>query len=175
MPRVSKVQKLNEEDREWLNKSLVERGFSGYEELEQMCRERGIDISSSALHRHGKSFQERLEAVRLVTEQARAVVDHAPDEEGAVNEALMRMIQERLFTVVMEAEMNPGDISKVTKAIADLGRASVRQKRLAAEVRKEAREELIKEQEERLEDLRGSDGMSEELESRIKGILMGKQ
>ena len=35
--------------------------------------------------------------------------------------------------------------------------------------------DLIKEQEERLEDLRGSDGMSEELESRIKGILMGKQ
>lgn len=144
MPRVSKVQKLNEEDREWLNSTLVERGFSGYDELEQLCRDRGIDISSSALHRHGKSFQERLEAVRLVTEQARAVVDHSPDEEGAVNEALMRLIQEKLFTVVMEAQMDTSDLAKVTKAIADLGRASISQKRLASEVRKAALQEAAK-------------------------------
>lgn len=141
MPRVSKVQTLNEGDKDWLNQELVKRGFSGYEELEALCKDRGIDISSSSLHRYGKSFQDRLDAVRLVTEQARAVVDSAPDEEGAVNEALMRLIQEKLFTVVMEAELDPGDISKVTKAIADLGRASVSQKRLAAEVRKQALEE----------------------------------
>lgn len=176
MPPVSKVQKLSQDDKAWLDAELISRGFSGYDELEAICRERGIDISSSALHRYGKSFNERLDAVKMITEQAKAVVDSAPDDEGAVNEALMRLVQEKLFNLVIDAEIDTSklDLAKVAKAIADLGRASVSQKRLAAEAREQARQELLKEQEKRLEEQRGSDGMSEQLEDRIRGILLGK-
>lgn len=141
MPQVSKAQRLNAEDKQWLDQQLVQRGFSGYTELEALCKDRGIDISSSSLHRYGSTFKDRLDSVKLVTEQARAVVAEAPDDEGAINEALMRLVQEKLFGVVMEVEMAPGDIGKIAKAIADLGRASVSQKRLAAEVRKQALED----------------------------------
>lgn len=137
MPRVSKVQRLNEDDKAWLDDLLIARGFSGYAELEQLCRERGVDISSSAIHRYGQSFQERLEAVRLVTEQARAVVEHAPDEEGAVNDALMRIVQEKLFTILVDTELDTDNLPKLARAIADLGRAAVNQKKMAAEVRKQ--------------------------------------
>jgi hypothetical protein len=171
MPQVSKVQRLSAEDKQWLDQQLVQRGFSGYTELEALCKERGIDIASSSLHRYGSTFKDRLDSVKLVTEQARAVVAEAPDDEGAINEALMRLVQEKLFGVVMEIEMAPGDIGKIAKAIADLGRASVSQKRLAAEVR----QQVLNEQQERLEEMRGSDGMSEDLEGRIKHILLGKK
>ncbi len=141
MPQVSKIRRLNTDDKEWLDRELISRGFSGYSELEAICRDRGIDISSSALHRYGSDFSERLDRLKMVTEQARAIVAEAPDDEGAINEALMRLVQEKLMGVVMEIEMAPGDIGKIAKAIADLGRASVSQKRLAAEVRKQALED----------------------------------
>ncbi|MEO1902620.1 MAG: DUF3486 family protein [Alcanivorax sp.] len=171
MPQVSKIRRLNADDKEWLDRELISRGFSGYSELETICRDRGIDISSSALHRYGSDFSERLDRLKMVTEQARAIVAEAPDDEGAINEALMRLVQEKLMGVVMEIEMAPGDIGKIAKAIADLGRASVSQKRLAAEVR----QQVLNEQQERLEEMRGSDGMSEDLEGRIKHILLGKK
>lgn len=172
MPQVSKVQRLNSDDKEWLDHELISRGFAGYSELEALCQQRGIDISSSSLHRYGSSFKERLEQVKLITEQARAVVAEAPDDEGAINEALMRLVQEKLFSLVVESEFDTDNmkLDKVARAIADLGRASVSQKRLAAEARKE----MLREQEQRLEDMRGSDGMSEELETRIRHILLGK-
>lgn len=172
MPQVSKVQRLNADDKQWLDQQLIQRGFSGYAELETLCLEKGIDISSSSLHRYGATFRERLDAVKMITEQARAVVNEAPDDEGAVNEALMRLVQEKLFSVVVDAELDTKGLKldKIAKAIADLGRASVTQKRLAAEARKQ----MLVEQEQRLDELRGSDGMSEELENRIRQILIGK-
>lgn len=141
MPQVGKVQRLNADDKAWLDDLLIARGFSGYAELELLCRERGVDISSSAIHRYGKNFQQRLEAVKLVTEQARAVVESAPDDEGAVNDALMRIVQEKLFNILVDAELDTDNLPKLARAIADLGRAAVNQKKLAAEVRKQVLEQ----------------------------------
>jgi hypothetical protein len=141
MPQVSKVQRLNADDKAWLDDLLVARGFSGYTELEQLCRERGIDISSSAIHRYGQEFQERLDRIKVVTEQSMAIVRASSDDEGATNEALMRLAQEKLFNVLVDIELAPDNIAKVTKAIADLTRASVSQKKMAAEVRRKALED----------------------------------
>ncbi|PHR68491.1 DUF3486 family protein [Alcanivorax sp.] len=169
MPQVSKVQRLNEDDKSWLDQELVKRGFSGYQELEELCQNRGIDISSSALHRYGSSFRERLDQVKLITEQARAVVAEAPDDEGAVNEALMRLVQERLFAVIRDAQIPTEgiDLPKLAKAIADLGRASVSQKRLAAEARKE----LLEEQRKKLDALDSKGGVTAETKQAIRDAL----
>ena len=67
----------------------------------------------------------------------------------------------------------------VERYIATLARASVNQKKFRldeqARIAKEAREQQLAEQSERLEELRGSDGMSEQMESRIRRILLGKE
>ena len=59
------------------------------------------------------------------------------DEEGAVNEALMRLVQEHLFKLLM-AEEGEFDLPKVARAVAELGRATVTQKKWQAEVRARA-------------------------------------
>ena len=76
----------------------------------------------------------------MVTEQARAVVQAAPDEDGAVNDALVRLTQEKLFGVLMEIQVDPEnvDLAKLAKAVAELGKASVLQKRWQAEARQKA-------------------------------------
>ena len=168
----SKVLQLPDEVKAWLDKALAENNFSDYELLSKELADRGFEISKSALHRYGQDFESRLSALKMASEQARAVVDAAPDEEGAVNEALMRLVQEHLFKLLL-AEEGKFDLPKVAKAVAELGRASVTQKKFAIEER--ARKKLLDEQEQRLDDeLRGADGMSDQLEARIRGILLGK-
>lgn len=172
MPPRSKIHQLPAEVKAWLDSTLAENNFSGYEQLADELAARGYDISKSAVHRYGQDFEARLSALKMASEQARAVVQAAPDDEGNVNEALMRLVQEHLFKMLM-AEDGKFDLPKMAKAVAELGRASVTQKKFAIEER--ARKKLLDEQEQRLnEELRGADGMSEQLEARIRNILLGK-
>lgn len=137
MPPRSKVGQLPAEVKAWLDQALAENNFSDYEALSVELAGRGFAISKSALHRYGQNFEERLSALKVASEQARAVVAAAPDEEGAVNEALMRLVQEHLFKLLM-SEGGQFDLPKVAKAVAELGRASVVQKKWQSEVRSKA-------------------------------------
>ncbi|WP_165674961.1 DUF3486 family protein [Metapseudomonas otitidis] len=174
MPPRSKVAQLPAEVKAWLDQALVENNFSGYEALSAELGERGFTIGKSALHAYGQGFEERLASLRMASEQARAVVQAAPDDEGAVNEALVRLVQEKLLQVLLAAD-GKLDIGKVGKAVAELVKASVVQKKWSAEHRRAIRAEFAAEAAEAVsEELRGQDGMSEQLEERIRGILLGK-
>jgi len=142
MPARSKVEQLPDSVRADLDARLIQSAFGGYRELAEWLQDQGYEIHKSALHAYGQRFEERMASLKLVTQQARAVVEHSPDDEGAVSEALMRLVQEKLFTVLMDLEVDPQtvDISKVAKSIAELGRASVTQKKYAAEVRNRAKD-----------------------------------
>ena len=137
MPPRSKVGQLPAEVKAWLDQALIENNFSGYELLSAELAERGYSIGKSALHAYGQGFEERLSALKVASEQARAVVAAAPDEEGAVNEALMRLVQEHLFKLLL-TDGKQIDLPKVAKAVAELGRASVVQKKWQSEVRSKA-------------------------------------
>ncbi|KAF0205527.1 MAG: hypothetical protein FD173_970 [Gallionellaceae bacterium] len=140
MGKRSKVEQLPKPFKEWLDKALVEGNFSDYKLLEAELKAHGCDISRSSLHRYGQRFEERIKTLKLVTEQARAVVAAAPDEDGAVNDALVRLTQEKLFDVLMKIEVDPEnvDLAKLAKAVAELGKASVMQKRWQQEARQKA-------------------------------------
>lgn len=137
MPPRSKVATLPANVKDWLDKALAENNFSDYEALSADLAARGFAISKSALHRYGQSFEDRLSALKIASEQAKAIVTAAPDDEGAVNEALMRLVQEQIFKLLMASE-GKVDLPKVAKAVAELGRASVVQKKWQAEVRAKA-------------------------------------
>ena len=140
MGKKSTVETLPKEVKEWLDRALVESNFSGYKLLAEEMKARGYEISKSAIHRYGQDFEDRLKTLKMVTEQARAVVQAAPDEDGAVNDALVRLTQEKLFGVLIEIEVDPEtvDLAKLAKAVAELGKASVMQKRWLSEVRAKA-------------------------------------
>lgn len=137
MPPRNKVEALPAEVKAWLDKALVEGNFSGYEQLEDELKARGHTIGKSSLHRYGSAFEQKLASLKMASEQAKAVVTAAPDEEGAVNEALMRLVQEHLFNMLM-ADGGKMDLPKVARAVAELGKASVTQAKWRAEVRAKA-------------------------------------
>lgn len=125
----------------WVDRVLVENAFGGYDALAAELKERGYAISKSSLHRYGQSFEERLGALRVSTQQAKAIVAEVGDEEGATNEALMRLVQENLFTALThpdpEKRLGTEWMPEIAKAVGNITRASVINKTYARKVRKE--------------------------------------
>ncbi len=144
MPKRSKVEALPKALKEWLDGELVKRGFADYVALAADLQAQGAEVSKSSLHRYGSKFEERMAQLKVSTEQARAVVAASPDDEGAMNEALIRLTQDKLFQVLVELEVDPESVnlSKLTKSIADLARSSITQKKWQIEVRTKAAERI---------------------------------
>lgn len=137
MPRRSKVIDLPIEVRQELERRLMANAFSDYEALSAWLADQGFEVSRSAVHRYGQSFEERVGALRLATEQARVLVEASPDDEGAMGEALMRLAQERMFSLLVEMEVDPEkvDITKLVRSISELSRSHVGLKQYQAKVR----------------------------------------
>lgn len=139
--RRSKIHQLPKEVKAWLDQALVDGNFSGYELLEKELSERGCTIGKSSLHRYRQQFEQRLQALKMASEQAKAIVQSAPDDEGAVSEALMRLVQEKLFQAMIDFKVDPDkplNLSSAAKAVAELSRATVTQKKWLADVRAKA-------------------------------------
>ncbi len=141
MARASKILALPEEIRVELDRRLVKRGFNGYRDLSVWLASQGYEISKSAVQEYGANFEERIATLKLATDQAKALVEAAPDDGGDMSDALMRLVQEKLFTVLMTFQVDPNkplNLGSLAKAISELGRASVSQKKWSAEVRAKA-------------------------------------
>jgi hypothetical protein len=167
------VQTLPKSVKEWLDRALAENGFAGYQLLADAIKERGYEISKSAIHRYGQQFEERLANLKLASEQARAIVDAAPDDENTMNDALMRLVQERLFGVLQDIKIDPRkiNIGSLAKSIAELGRASVTQKKWMAEAREQARREALAEAAQVVDSVGTRHGLSDEARAAIRAEL----
>jgi hypothetical protein len=148
MPAPKKVFLLPAELRKELDARLVRSGFAGHEGLAAWLKSQGYEISRGTVGRYALGFKRRLAAIRMATEQARAVVEASPDQDNTVNDALMRLVQERLFRMLVDlqeidvADATPELLAKLARSIAELGRASVSQKRWAEQMRAQAERKL---------------------------------
>ena len=155
----SKVHSLPPELKEWLDAELVKRGFGDYVQLAADLKARGAEVSKSALQRYGSPFERSLAAVKMASEQARALVDAVPDDEDKLGAAVVRVTQERILKLLMETHIDPEnvDVNKLFKNAAEIGKASVTQKKFSQSVRAEieaaVRKALIDEQRGKLDAL----------------------
>lgn len=177
MPQRSAVASLPPEMKAWLDRELVENNFAGYQLLADELKARGYVVSKSAVHRYGQEFEERLAALKVASEQAKAIVEAAPDNEGAINEALMRLIQEKLFSVLQDVQVDPKKINLASlgKTVAELARASVAQKKFAEEVRKQERELARAEAAEAASQATRQLGLSDDQAAFIRAEILGVQ
>lgn len=139
MPERSKVEQLPDEIKAWLDEHLVKNNFSGYVALSEELKKRGFEISKSSLGRYGKAFEKRIEAIKKQTEMYKILRDHVGDDEGAMTDGIIRQAQYMIGEIMNQ--MGPQDLDgielpKLIRAIADLSRASVSQKKWMAEVKK---------------------------------------
>lgn len=137
MPKRSTVDTLPAALKSWLDAEMVKRGFGDYRQLAEDLQAKGADVSKSALHRYGSKFELRMAQLRTSTEQATALVDQNPDDEGKLNEAVIRLAQDKIFSLLVEMEIDPKDVdaNKLFKSAAEIGKASVQQRKTAVELR----------------------------------------
>lgn len=89
----------------------------------------------------GPALERKLGAVRRATTQARAILAAAPDDEATVSDALIRLVQQIDFDILLQLEadgareIDPRTLAEITRSVATLARTSVQQKRWIAETR----------------------------------------
>lgn len=140
MGQRSKILDLPDETRAELDAKLITGGFRGYEQLEQWLESKGYEVGKSSIHRYGSKLEQRVAELKRSTDQAKALVAASPDEAGDMSEALMRLMQEKLFTLLMEMDVDPeqASLGAIAKAMAPLARASIALKKYSSEVREKA-------------------------------------
>ncbi len=197
MARKSSIDRLSPDVKAHIERRLAE-GQMTLDELIGELRSRwpeqaaeGELPSRSAVGRYGQKLQQRLAAIKASTEAAKIIQANAGDDHDARSEAVIALVQTELFESIVnlqeagDKDIEPAEriglLSAAAKNIATLARASVNQKKFRldqeeqARIQREARAAQLAEQEERLQEMRGADGMSEQMESRIRRILLGKE
>ena len=170
MPPRSKVDLLPENIRQALNQKLIWNSFGNYTDLAAWLETEGYKISRSAIHAYGQSFEERVDALQIATEQARALVESSPDDEDAMSGALVRLTQEKLFRLLLKLPVDPEKISlpQLTRAIADLSRVSIVQKKWRSAIR-----EATAKAAESVEKVVREGGLSKETADQIRREILG--
>ncbi|WP_140921070.1 DUF3486 family protein [Limnobaculum xujianqingii] len=170
MARRSTIDKLPAEVRHWLERALTDSNFSGYQELEELMQGKGYQISKSAIFRYGKKIEKRFATIKASTEAARLLTEGASDDKDARSEAIIALVQSELFETLInlqeadeteDKEKRVNLLSTAAKNIATLTRASVNLKRYQADIRKEVREELLREQSANLDKEAKAQGLDE--------------
>lgn len=173
----SKVHTLPAELKQWLDDEMLRRGFADYVQLAADLKARGAEVSKSALHRYGSTFEKRMAQLKMASDQARALVDAAPDDEDKLGSAVVRMTQEKIFGLLMEIDVDADDvdINKLFKNAAEIGKASVQLKRFSMEAREkieaEARRRLVEEQRAKLDAMPVKGGVTAETKAAIREAL----
>lgn len=145
MPRRPKVDTMPKEARAWLDRVLADGDHDGYKALAAELRARGVEISHAAVHRYDQKVQRSMAAIRASTEAARLIAEAAPDDLDQRSAAVISLVQSQLFDAMLrlqEAEQTDDSgerlklLSAAARAIADVSRSSIGQKRFADEARK---------------------------------------
>jgi hypothetical protein len=174
MPPRSKIDLMPKEVRAELDKRIVDGGFANYRALAKWLNDNGYHIGKSAVHRHGEKLERRLEAVRRATEQARAIAEASPDDEAAMNDTLIRLVQQIDIDILLNVDsetVSPKTLEAVSRSVATLARASVNQKKWMVEVRDKLNAKVGRAAEQVALAAR-SGGLSPEAEQQIRTALL---
>lgn len=137
-----------------------------------------LKLSASGVNRYSTQMETIGHDIRQAREMAEIwVAKLGTEPTGDVSKLLMEMLRTQSFRLLVKANENPDDvldpktIGELALGIQRIEKASI----LNMEREKEIRQAFAEEAANAVtEELRGQDGMSQELENRITEILMGK-
>ncbi|WP_019672295.1 DUF3486 family protein [Psychrobacter lutiphocae] len=178
MGRETAIDRLAPEHLELLKQRLEDSGFRNYQELTDWLTEMGYEISKSSVHRFGKKHEQKIQAVSLSTQAAIHMAERNPDDAGALSSTVITMMQSEFFNALVRLQSLDDDnvspmqrmtaLSKISKGIAELSKASVNQKKWQVEVR-----EKTKIAADEVQDIVKSGGLSDETADLIRSKILG--
>ncbi|WP_339729819.1 phage protein Gp27 family protein [uncultured Pseudomonas sp.] len=181
MGRKSSIDKLDPAVRSHIEKRLRERRLTLDELIEDLHQHFPSEDkpSRSAIGRYKVSFGEMTQRLREQQNMASLLVEelgeNPDDKAGALMvQSITTLTTHMSMGAQVDEETTVDDVRKLARAAKDVLQARKLSRDERHAIQKEAREALLQEQEQRLEEMRGSDGMSEQFEERIKRVLLGK-
>lgn len=185
--RVKKADLLPDSIRKPLLEMLREKRFTQVqvrEEINRLIEEAGLPdemkLSRGAVWRLASENEEVARDLRDLREQTKAMVAELGDKPtGDTTTLILEMTRSLLFRKLRAAcrdleddgEIDIGLLKNIMLAVQRLESAAERSMKREKEIRAAFAEEMASAV---TEELRGTDGMSEQLEARIKGVLLGK-
>src|SRR5258708_17431372 len=116
MPARSKVAMLPGEVRTELERRIVERAFSGYQDLAEWLQAQGCHIAHDSVQRHGSRLQQRSEAMQRLTHETQAITAAAHQGDGTIVDVTIQLIQGRVLAMLLDSERSEGAGSADTPA-----------------------------------------------------------
>ncbi|EAW6323422.1 DUF3486 family protein [Salmonella enterica] len=185
--RVKKADLLPDSIRKPLLEMLREKRFTQVqvrEEINRLIEEAGLPeemkLSRGAVWRLASENEEVARDLRDLREQTKAMVAELGDKPtGDTTTLILDMTRSLLFRKLRAArrdleddgEIDIGLLKDIMLAVQRLESAAERSMKREKEIRAAFAEEMASAV---TDELRGTDGMSEQLEARIKGVLLGK-
>jgi hypothetical protein len=150
-----------------------------HEALAKWLAHKGCTIIETRPRAFGDGLETKLELVRLVTEQATAVIEASPDTDNCLSAALLRLVQQHLFEMLVDLKghgLTRKDIAKLAESVAQMTRATVMQQKWANDLKSKVADRVGAAELELVKEARraanAGGGLSAEAESRIRRILM---
>ncbi|ENV33933.1 DUF3486 family protein [Acinetobacter gerneri] len=178
MGRESSIDQLKPEDRQMLDRWLMDKGFCGYEEIANKLAEMGYLVSKSSVHRYGQKLEQKLAAVQASTQAAIMIADAAPDDSDMRSSAVLSLVQTELFNALIalqeseNPDADPADrimlMAKAGKGIAEIAKASVNQKKWESEVK-----ERVQAAAKAVDKIAKKGGLSAETAAEIRKQILG--
>ena len=103
MPLRSKVAVLPAEVRNELERRIVEKAFSDYQDLSEWLQTQGYHIAHDSIQRHGLRLRQKIEAMELLGEEAKALSAAVADAGETIVDAAVMLIHQRVFSIPSNA------------------------------------------------------------------------
>lgn len=181
MGRKSSIDKLEPTVRSHIERRLRENRLTLDELIADLQEKFPADQkpSRSAIGRYKVSFDEMAKRLREQQAMAQLLVEelgeNPDDRAGALMvQSITTLTTHAAMGAQVDEETTVDDVRKLARAAKDVLAARKVSREERRSIEREAREALLAEQETKLHELRGSDGMSEQLEARIRNVLLGK-
>lgn len=115
---------------EQLNKMIVD-GCT-YEEIGNWLKKFDVNVHRSTINRYGQGYLERLERIRIISEQTKAVFeDNKGKPATELSDASVLIVTQMLMESLMENEqIEMKDLTKAAQALATLQRSNVSSEKL---------------------------------------------
>ena len=177
MARETAIDQLTPEHLQLFKQRLEDSGFKNYQDLTDWLTELGYQISKSSVHRFGKKHEQKMQAVSLSTQAAIYMAERNPDDAGALSSTVITMMQSEFFNALVQLQSldddtdpmeRMGALSKISKGIAELGKASINQKKHQIEVREKAQAAADK-----VEQIANKGGLTGDTVQEIRKAILG--
>jgi len=172
-----KMRRMPRDLKQQLDALMADGRFHTSQQLAKWLADNGFEISARTINRYGQNFEQRLDAIRMATEQARIVCEQFKDDDAQMQTALLRLVQTQLFQVLAvskeeggarrrDATIAPVNIGALARCVSGLAKTETEQQKWAERARAK-----VAAVEQKVEEARAK-GLSTDAADQIRAVLM---